>query len=123
MGYDSPGGHCVDRQKVNLGITALEFAEAKVFANIDGSVNAQLSLEASNTITSDTDLYFEGTAVPQNSTFRGCTEVGTGISVNVGADGSLFGIVEGSITKELFSRNFTLFQVCSYARTFRYTDV
>ena len=74
-------------------------------------------------ITGDVDLYSEGAAVPQNSTFRGCTEVGTGISVNVGADGSLFGFVGGSITEELFARNFTLFQVRSYAHASYYTDV
>ena len=86
-------------------------AEAKVFANVDGSVNLQLSLEVSETIKGDVGLVSRGTSVPQNSTFGGCVEVGTGISVNVGAEGSLFGLFEDSIAKELFARNFTLFQV------------
>lgn len=84
-------------------------AEAKVFANVDGSAIVQLSLEVPKTV----DLVSGGTSVPQNSTFGGCVEVGTGISVNVGADGSLLGLFEDSITEELFAQNFTLFQVSS----------
>ena len=68
-------------------------------------------------VTDDVDLGSEAAPVPQNNTFGGCVEVGTGISVNVGADGSLFDLFEDSIAKELFTQNFTLFQVSSGTST------
>lgn len=117
---------CQQAEKVNLGITALDFVEARVFANIDGSANAQLSLEAPKTSASDIDPDSEGTSVSQNSTFCGCVVVGTGISVNVGAEGSLFDLFEDSTGTELFAQNFTLFQVrlCATTRSTSYdTDV
>jgi len=91
--------------------------EGKVFANVDGSAIVQLSLEVPKTVTGDFDLVSGGTCVPQNSTFGGCVEVGTGISVNVGAEGSLLGLFEDSVTKELFAQDFTLFQVRSLTQT------
>ena len=99
----------------------LGFVEAKVFANVDGSANVQLSLEAPKTITGDVDPVSGGASVPQNSTFSGCVEVETGISVNIGVEGSLFGLLEDSIAQELFARNFTLFQVRSSDPTRRFS--
>jgi len=91
----------------------LGVAGAKVFFNVDGSANVQLSLETPKTTTGYVDPDPERASVPQNSTFNGCVEVGTGISVNVGADSSVFGLFEDLVTKELFAQNFTLFQVRS----------
>ena len=112
-----PTDCALTNEKVNLGITAFGSIGAKVFVNIDGSANAQLSLEAPKTITGGVDPDCEGGTVPQNNTFRGCAEVGTEISVNAGADSSLFGLFDDSITKELFAQNFTLFQVSSCTST------
>jgi len=89
----------------------LKTVNAKVFANLDGSAFVQLSLEASRTITAGAD------PASQNATFGGCAEVGTGISANVGADGSFFGLFDNSATKELFAQSFTLFKVRSYTHT------
>ena len=118
QGVTLPPPDCVlTNEKVNLGITALGAVGAKVFVNIDGSANAQLSLEAPKTITGGIDPDCEGGTIPQNSTFGGCVEVGTGISVNVGADSSLFGLFDDSVAKKLFVQNFTLFQVSSCTST------
>ena len=37
--------------------------------------------------------------------------------MNAGANGSLFGLLDDSVSKELFTQNFTLFQVRSCAST------
>ncbi|KAF9445254.1 hypothetical protein P691DRAFT_785478 [Macrolepiota fuliginosa MF-IS2] len=44
--------------------------------------------------------------------FEGCLEVNTGLSVNVGADASFFGLFSPSTTLSLFTQDFELFKQC-----------
>ncbi len=47
-----------------------------------------------------------------DATFGGCFTVSAGFNVNVGAQGSFFGIFDQSVSKTLFGKDFQIFQVC-----------
>lgn len=95
----SPGGgatlgataHLVPQ--VSLGLKALDgIASASVFLNFDGSLGLQ------GNVTSGTN--------PQP-----CLTGNAEINVEVGAQGSFFGLFDDSVGQSLFDKNFTLFQV------------
>ncbi|KAJ7708198.1 hypothetical protein B0H17DRAFT_1191688 [Mycena rosella] len=46
------------------------------------------------------------------ASFGGCFEVDAGVNVNVGADGSFFGLFDKSTNATLFAKNFVVFKKC-----------
>ncbi|KAF7312702.1 hypothetical protein MIND_00284900 [Mycena indigotica] len=46
------------------------------------------------------------------ATFGGCVNIAANLDVNVGADGSFFGLFNKVISKSLFTKNFQLFRKC-----------
>ncbi|KAF9033963.1 hypothetical protein BDZ89DRAFT_1062728 [Hymenopellis radicata] len=47
-----------------------------------------------------------------DGTFGGCFTVSAGLNVNIGAQGSFFGIFSDSVSKTLFEKDFQIFQKC-----------
>ncbi|KAJ6531427.1 hypothetical protein DFH09DRAFT_933845 [Mycena vulgaris] len=106
---------------LNLGVSALGNAvNAQVFLALDTSASLKLSLEASadaqtvinvggSTSTAPSSAKVSGRAV----TFEGCFEVDAGVNVNVGAEGSFFGLFDKSTKATLFAKNFVIFKVCT----------
>jgi hypothetical protein len=54
---------------------------------------------------------------------QGCVDAKAGVSVNAGAQGSLFGLFDDSKTVPIFSKNFELFSQCVGTNTKRVAEV
>lgn len=79
--------------QVSLGVNALGgVAKADIFLNLDASLGLQGSISSATN--------------PQP-----CLSGDADISVNVGADGSFFGLFDASTGASLFNKDFPLFQV------------
>ncbi|KAJ7049559.1 hypothetical protein C8F01DRAFT_1238484 [Mycena amicta] len=99
--------------KLSFGISALGGkGEAEIFFAVPASAQLTLNLDASagveKTINSGAD---DGTTVTPPS-FGGCVNVAADLNVNVGADGSFFGLFNKVASKSLFSKNFQIFRKC-----------
>lgn len=79
----------------------ISIASASVFLNVDADVTLDLSFEGGASVT----------AGNVNSEFKGCFDVGGGVSVNAGAEGSLAGLFSDDAEFTIFSKTFDLFEV------------
>ena len=95
--------------RVDLGISGMNgLAQATVFLNLDASATTTLTVtgEASAEVsTSDSDNNVLTTSV------NGCADVGAGLDVNAGADGSFFGVFDQWASVALFSKKIDIFKV------------
>ncbi|TFK33758.1 hypothetical protein BDQ12DRAFT_614698 [Crucibulum laeve] len=107
---------------LNLGISALDnVVNVGVFLELDASATMTLSLEATKGGSAPADNSTAPGAVgsittpikPKPVSFGGCFEIGTGLDVNVGADGDFFGLFSASTSLSLFKKDFELFKVRS----------
>ncbi|THU93422.1 hypothetical protein K435DRAFT_191536 [Dendrothele bispora CBS 962.96] len=93
---------------IDLGVSALGgIAEATVFLDFDASISTNLSLNASAVanVTTQGDN-------STSSNVDGCVDIGAGFDVNLGADGSFFGLFDESTQLTLFSKEFELYNKC-----------
>ncbi|KAF8988454.1 hypothetical protein BDQ17DRAFT_1257650 [Cyathus striatus] len=106
---------------INIGINALDgVVNSGIFLDLDTSAKASLTVEAgaqanatpSSTIkpssTSTLPILIAPTA---SASVDICFDVTAGLSVNVGATASFFGLFDPSTTLTVFSKQFDLFQV------------
>ncbi|KAF9445253.1 hypothetical protein P691DRAFT_777698 [Macrolepiota fuliginosa MF-IS2] len=79
------------------------------------AVTSTIASAATNTTMSAVTKTTTSAATKPSSSgvsFGGCLEASTGLSVNVGADASFFGLFDPSTTLTLFSKDFELFKQC-----------
>ncbi|KAJ6587458.1 hypothetical protein DFH09DRAFT_1141142 [Mycena vulgaris] len=96
---------------LNLGISALgNVVKAQVFLALDTYAALKLSLEAS--AAAQKVISQSKTTSTATGTFGGCFEVDAGVNVNVGADGSFFGIFDKNTKATLFAKNFVILKKC-----------
>ncbi|XP_006457389.1 hypothetical protein AGABI2DRAFT_212760 [Agaricus bisporus var. bisporus H97] len=105
---------------LNVGIDAFGgVAKAGVFVNLDASASVSLTVDATGPVVEgkedakkvDNEGAKTGGATDDVS-FGGCVEVGAGLSVNVGADASFFGLFDPFKKIPLFEKQFSLLKVC-----------
>lgn len=87
--------------QLNVALDVISIASASVFLNVDADVTLDLSFEGGASVT----------AGNVNSEFQGCFDVGGGVSVNAGAEGSLAGLFSDDTEFTIFSKTFDLFEV------------
>ncbi|KAF7289296.1 hypothetical protein MIND_01391300 [Mycena indigotica] len=94
--------------RVDLGVNALAgIAKATVFLNLDASASMTLSLDGKiSAAVSNTD------GKSSSGDIKGCIDVGAGLDVNAGAEGSFFKIFDKSTQVNLFSKKFNLLNKC-----------
>ncbi|KAJ7069112.1 hypothetical protein C8F01DRAFT_1047778 [Mycena amicta] len=106
-------GHLIPQ--LTLGLNAFSgIATAEAYLNLDANAALGLSVEASASASTSTS--------GSNSTsgsVDGCVDISAGLSVDVGADGSLFGLLSGSATYPLYSGEWELYQKCFSASSKR----
>ncbi|KAI0757750.1 hypothetical protein C8Q80DRAFT_1091869 [Daedaleopsis nitida] len=81
-------------------------AQASVRLDVDTSAALDLSLAAV------ADAGAGAGTSADDAAFGGCVDVTTGLNVQAGADGSLFGLFDAHPTVSLFSKTFDLFRKC-----------
>ncbi|KAJ7061876.1 hypothetical protein C8F01DRAFT_1024956 [Mycena amicta] len=103
--------------EIKLALSAFTFVKAEVYLDVDASASLTLDLDASATASVGVKQTQTSTAsAPSvtetdkaNGKVSGKVEVGAAVSVNVGADGSMFGTIKASDKYALFSDKWTLY--------------
>ncbi|KAF7292065.1 hypothetical protein MIND_01232600 [Mycena indigotica] len=104
-------GHLIPQ--LTLGLNAFSgIAKAQVYLNLDASTGIDLSLSASANASTGTS----GNAA--SGTVDGCVDISAGLGVNVGASGSLFGLI-GEGEYPLYSGAWDLYAKCFSAASKR----
>ncbi|KAJ7474872.1 hypothetical protein FB451DRAFT_1088510 [Mycena latifolia] len=107
---------------LNLGVSAFgNIVKAQAFLALDTFASLKLSLEASATADKVITKAKTARTIPMSnevseravtSSFGGCFEVDAGVNVNVGADGSFFGLFDQNTKATLFAKNFVILKKC-----------
>lgn len=93
---------------LNVGLSAFgKLVSASVFLDLDTSATLDLGLEANATAAISTN----GTKSASGSV-DGCVDLKAGVGINVGAEGSFFGLFDPTAQLSLFQKDFDLFQKC-----------
>ncbi|KAJ7606690.1 hypothetical protein FB45DRAFT_807591 [Roridomyces roridus] len=92
--------------ELSVGINAFTFITAEVYLNVIGTASVGLDLNAS----ADAKVSTDGSVA--SGSVDGCVDVGAAFSTNVGADGSLFNFISGSVNYPLFSDSWDLYKKC-----------
>ncbi|KAJ7042163.1 hypothetical protein C8F04DRAFT_946032 [Mycena alexandri] len=91
--------------QLTLGLTAFTSVTADVSLNLVGSLSADLDLDASaNAAVGTSGEEATGSA-------DGCLDIGAALSVNLAADGDLFGLIKNA-TYPIYSTNWDLYNKC-----------
>ncbi|KAI5116203.1 hypothetical protein M0805_006760 [Coniferiporia weirii] len=91
---------------LNVGLSVFK-ASATVFLDVDTSATLDLGLEAGVNGSIDT-----GGDTSASAEVDGCVNIGGGVSVDVGAEGSLPGLFDDSTQTSLLQKSFSFFQKC-----------
>ncbi|KAF8988456.1 hypothetical protein BDQ17DRAFT_1257644 [Cyathus striatus] len=97
---------------INIGINALDgVVNSGIFLDLDTSAKASLTVEAGAQANVTSSAVSSSHAA--RTSVSVCFDVTAGLSVNVGATASFFGLFDPSTTITLFNKQFDLFQVRS----------
>ncbi|KAJ7708174.1 hypothetical protein B0H17DRAFT_971719 [Mycena rosella] len=97
---------------LDFGISAIgDLAQATISLDFDASSTMTLTLDGAanasgNVSTSGVDVASKSASV------NGCVDIGAGLSINAGADGSFFGLFDFAPSVNLFTKNFDFFNKC-----------
>ena len=116
--------HSVVPSQLNLGLSLIKVATAKVFLNLDTAAIVAFNLSASASVTDDIGFTTSDTSVEASTgsgqsnpdveaSVEGCVDVKGEVSINAGAEGSFLNLFDDSTKVELFSKSFDFFQVCT----------
>ncbi|KAJ7617398.1 hypothetical protein FB45DRAFT_225452, partial [Roridomyces roridus] len=98
---------------LDFGIDAIGgLATADIFVDFDTSSTLTLTLDGSASASGNVSS--SGVDVAQKSTsgLEGCVDIGAGLAINAGVQGSFFGLFDFMPQANLFTKNFDFFKKC-----------
>jgi hypothetical protein len=98
--------------QAKFGISALGVASANVFIDLDTSASLEFQLNAIPNVSTQSGVNI-GAVNQASGSANGCVNVGAGLSVDAGAQGSLFGLFNAETKVSLFNQTFELLKVFS----------
>jgi hypothetical protein len=97
--------------QVRFGVSAfVGIAHASVFLDLDASATVGFQLNAAANVSTETGKDI-GTVNHADASADGCVDIGAGLDVEAGADGSFFGLFKADTKVSLFAQKFEILKV------------